>query len=232
AVLQLQDDAGQVLAEAVSAPVVGRAPFVALTAGQTVRDPVSFALPGELPPGVYNLVLGRRRPDGAWLPVRRGPFPLGSTYPLATVRTLGRPLNLDPPDVQQPVGARFGEEIGLVGYDLESSASDLHLTLHWQSLEPVAIRYKLFVHLVGGGGPSDIRAQADVYPSLPTTAWIPGEYRRDEIALQLPADLPPGLYALLVGWYDATTGQRLPVYDAAGESQGDSLLLQQIDHRE
>jgi hypothetical protein len=232
AVLQLQDDAGRVLAEAASAPVAGQAPFVALAAGQTVRDPVSFALPGELAPGVYNLVLGRRRPDGAWLPVKRGPFPLGSTYPLATVRALGRPLNLDPPDVQHAVGARFGEGIGLEGYDLESSASDLQLALHWQALAPVEVSYKLFVHLVGEGDAADIRAQADVYPSLPTTAWMPGEYRRDEIGLELPADLPPGRYSLLVGWYDASTGQRLPAYDAAGERLGDSLVLQQLDHRE
>jgi hypothetical protein len=232
AVLQLQDDAGQVLAEAVSAPVVGRAPFVALTAGQTVRDPVSFALPGELPPGVYNLVLGRRRPDGAWLPVRRGPFPLGSTYPLATVRTLGRPLNLDPPDVQQPVEARFGEEIGLVGYDLESSSSTLQLALHWQALAPVELGYKLFVHLVGEGGPSDIHAQTDVYPSLPTTAWIPDEILSDEIALRLAADLAPGRYTLLVGWYDESSGQRLPAIDVAGNSLGDSLVLEQIDFGE
>jgi hypothetical protein len=232
AVLQLQDDAGRVLAEAASAPVAGRAPFVALAAGQTVRDPVSFVLPGELPPGVYNFVLGRRRPDGTWLPVKRGAFPLGSNYPLATVRALGRSLDLDPPHVQHPVGSRFGEGIGLEGYDLEPSASDLQLGFHWQALAPMDRRYKLFVHLVGSGGPSDIRAQADVYPGLPTTAWIPGEYRSDEIGLELPADLPPGRYALVVGWYDESTGRRLPLFDATGESLGDSQLLQQIDHGE
>jgi hypothetical protein len=232
AVLQLQDDAGRVLAETASAPVAGRAPFVALAAGQAVRDPVSFALPGELAPGVYNLVLGRRRADGAWLPVRRGPFSLRSTYPLATVRALGRPLNLDPPDVQHPVGARFGDGIGLEGYDLESMASELQLTLHWQALAPLSLRYKLFVHLLGGGDPSDIRAQADVYPSLPTTAWLPGEYRGDQIALELPAGLPPGRYSLVIGWYDDATGERLPAYDTAGQVLGDSLVLQQIDHRE
>ncbi len=232
AVLQLQDDAGRVLAETASAPVAGRAPFVGLAAGQTVRDPVSVALPGELAPGVYNLVLGRRRADGAWLPVRRGPFPLGLTYPLATVRALGRPLDLDPPDVQHPVGARFGDGIGLEGYDLESTASELQLTLHWQALAPLSLRYKLFVHLLGGGGPSDIRVQADVYPSLPTTAWLPGEYRCDQIALELPASLPPGRYSLVIGWYDDSTGERLPAYDAAGQALGNSLVLQPIDHRE
>ena len=87
-VLQLQDDGGQVLAEAASAPVGGRAPLSQMAAGQTVRDPVVVDVPDQLPPGVYNLVVGRRRGDGSWLSVRRGPLPLGSTYPLATIRIL------------------------------------------------------------------------------------------------------------------------------------------------
>jgi len=229
AVLQLQDDAGQVLAEAASAPVGGRAPFGLLAAGQTLRDPRSFHLPGELAPGVYNLVLGRRRLDGAPLTVRREPFSLGSTYSLATVRVLGRPVNLNPPAVQHPVQARFGEGIGLVGYDLQISGPDVQLTHHWQARALMGTRYKLFVHLVGEGDPAGILAQADVYPGLPTTTWIPGEYLSAETVLRLPADLSPGRYTLLVGWYDERSGQRLPVFDATGNSLGDSLVLEQID---
>lgn len=85
-VLQLADDAGRVWAEESGPPAGGLAPFVGLEKGQVVRDPRILTLPEDLPPGVYNLRLGRRRPDGAWLPVRRGPITLGTTYPLATVR--------------------------------------------------------------------------------------------------------------------------------------------------
>jgi hypothetical protein len=232
AVLQLQDDGGQVLAEAAAPPVRGRVPFGLLAAGQAIRDPRSFHLPGELAPGVYNLVLGRRRMDGAWLPVRRAPFSLGSTYPLATVRALGHSVNLIPPAVQHPVEARFGEGIGLVGYDLQIAGPDVELMLHWQALAPMDTRYKLFVHLVGEGGPSDIHAQADVYPGLPTTTWIPGEYLSDEAALRLPTNLSAGRYTLLVGWYDENSGQRLPVFDATDNGLGDSLVLEQIDFGE
>ena len=90
AVLQLADPAGRVVAEASGAPAGGLAPFPGLAAGQVVRDPRQVSLPADLPPGVYNLSLGRRGADGAWLPVRRGPFPLGDTYPLATVHVLPR----------------------------------------------------------------------------------------------------------------------------------------------
>ncbi len=96
AVLRLSDDAGQVMAEA---PLAGQVP---LAAGQVIRDPGSMELPAGLAPGVYNLLLGRRRSDGSWLPVRRGPVGLGSTYPLATVRVVGRSLDLNPPSVRAP----------------------------------------------------------------------------------------------------------------------------------
>jgi hypothetical protein len=90
-VLQLSSDDGHVWVEAAGPPAGGLAPFASLDAGQVVRDPRLFALPPDLEPGVYDLSLGRRQPDGSWLRVRRGPFDLGSTYPLATVRVLASP---------------------------------------------------------------------------------------------------------------------------------------------
>ncbi len=229
AVLQVQDDSRRVLAEASSAPVGGRAPFAVLQAGQSVRDPRSLTLPAGLPPGVYNLVVGRRQDGGAWLPIRRGFLPLGSTYPMATIRVQGRPMDLTPPRAQRALEARFGEGIRLVGYDLESPATKIQLTLHWQALAAMTERYKIFAHLVGDGGPMDIRAQGDVYPRLPTTAWLPGEYLSDPITLGLPADLGPGRYTLTVGWYEEATAQRLPAFDGTGELVGDSLTLEQLN---
>jgi 4-amino-4-deoxy-L-arabinose transferase-like glycosyltransferase len=229
AVLQLQDDSGQVLAEASSAPVGGQAPFAGLQAGQSVRDPRSLTLPAGLPSGVYNLVVGRRQASGMWLPVCRGFLPLGSAYPLATVRVLGRSMNLTPPRPQHALQARFGEGIRLVGYDLETATSKIQLTLYWQALASMTVRYKIFVHLVGDGGPVDIRAQADSYPRLPTTAWLSGEYQTDLITLHLPASLLPGRYTLLVGWYEEASGHRLPAFLGTGESVGDSLALEHFD---
>jgi hypothetical protein len=232
AVLQLQDDSGQVLAEASSAPVGGQAPFARLQSGQSVRDPRSFTLAAGVAPGVYNLLLGRQRADGNWMPVRRPPFPLGPTYPLVTVRVLGRPMQTTPPQVENAVDALFGGGIHLIGYDLQYNESDLGLTLHWQALSTMSTRYKLFAHLVSDGTGSEILTQTDVYPHLPTTAWIPGEVLSDHLVLELPADLPPGAYTLWLGLYDEASGLRLPVFDAAGEAIGDSLVLAQIDHGE
>ncbi|MFN2169058.1 MAG: hypothetical protein ACK2U9_22730, partial [Anaerolineae bacterium] len=236
AVLQLVNGDGQVLAEQSAAPAGGLAPFTSLSQGQVVRDPWQLDLPAGLAPGVYDLQLGRRGAAGAWLPLRRGAFPLGETYPLATVRILGRQANMVAPQVEHPVDARFGQAMRLVGYDLVppiveawAPGVEVELVVHWQALSAMRDRYKIFLHLVGSGGPADIRAQADVYPALPTTSWLPGEFRSDRVALELPASLPAGSYELLLGLYDETTGIRLPVTDAAGTAVGDALVLAELD---
>jgi hypothetical protein len=202
-----------------------------LEEGQIIRDVRTLELPGGLVPGIYHLRLGRRVQEG-WLPVHRGPVRLGQTYPLATVGVTGRPANYVRPQVGNPMDARFkeasGGTISLLGYDLIESDPQLALTLYWQPEAPVQTNYKIFVHLVGNG-PSDIRAQTDLYPHLPTSGWLPGEYLSDELYLDLPSDLPPGRYELLVGFYDESTGQRLQVTGAIGQPLGDSLLLQPID---
>jgi hypothetical protein len=130
--------------------------------------------------------------------------------------------------------AQFGDGIGFVGYELtqlpnpQSTIPTLQLTLCWQTLAPLDRRYKVFVHLVGEGGPSDIRAQADAWPRQATTGWVPGEYLCDELVLNPPTDLPVGSYTLLMGLYDEDSGLRLPVLYAAGHTVGDSLALEQV----
>jgi hypothetical protein len=166
------------------------------------------------------------------------------TYPVATVRVLGRTVDLEPPNVQHASGASFGTDrnsmLQLVGYDLlphspdlsEIHGSDLGLTLHWQSLGSMETRYKVFVHLIGDASPFDILAQVDFYPALPTTSWIPGEYLADHVELGLPDSLPPGDYRLQLGLYDESSGERLLLLDDAGEPSGSSLVLQELSTEE
>jgi hypothetical protein len=158
---------------------------------------------------------------------RRGLIVLGTTVPMATVRVLGRGVDRTPPAVQNPVDARLGDGVRLLGYDLEVKSRELNLTLHWQALEQMAIGYKIFAHLVEQGGEAP-RAQADLYPHLPTTGWTPGEYLRDDLTIGLLPDLAPGRYELLVGLYDEATGHRLQVRDAQGQVVGDALRLEGI----
>ena len=76
-VLVLTDDAGRVVSETA----MGASPPT-LEPGQAVHVVESLPVPQ---PGIYSLAVGRRQPDGSWLPVRRGVFSLGATMPLGTV---------------------------------------------------------------------------------------------------------------------------------------------------
>jgi mannosyltransferase len=231
--LRLTNDAGQVMAEADPAPELRGWTFRQLEPGQAVRDHRAIPLPGNLAAGVYNVTLSLLSAEGAPLQVRRGLIPLGDAYPLATVRVLDRQAEWQPPTPQHPTDLRFGTNVHLVGYDLELLDSDggetditrLRLRLYWRALGATDIPYKIFVHLTDPDNPADIRAQADVYPRLPTTAWIPGEYLTDEVSLGVPI----GEHLLRLGLYrDDASGARLPTFDARGTPLGDHVRLERI----
>jgi hypothetical protein len=92
-----------------------------------------------------------------------------------------------------------------------TAASDLlPLTLSWQTTVPLPADYQLSLRLTNQQG--DIFAQSDWPPlaaTRPTSTWPPGQPLLDRRSLWLPADLPPGRYALQLVVYDPSTGQRL-----------------------
>jgi hypothetical protein len=136
------------------------------------------------------------------------------------------------PDVDYRLDARLGDEIALVGYDLEplelAPGEKLHLTLYWQALEQPYRPYTVFVHLLDETG--RLGGQQDNMPvknSLPTTCWQPGEFVADSYDIPLDSDTPPGDYTLEVGMYYLPTGERLPVTAPPGHPP-DRLLLQPV----
>ncbi|MBU1878482.1 MAG: glycosyltransferase family 39 protein, partial [Chloroflexi bacterium] len=127
------------------------------------------------------------------------------------------------PAIQHPLNARFGDGIGLHGYDQDES----RLTLYWSALRPLGRDYKVTLRLVDAAdqvwGQTDERPVAYLYP---TTRWQPGLLLFGEHGVPVQPDTPPGVYTFEVGLYDAETGQRLPVYDEAGQPlPGDRVLL-------
>ena len=128
--------------------------------------------------------------------------------------------------------ADFGQQIGLIGYDLpqaELAAGDrFSLSLYWKAQRPLEINYQSFVHVLDANG--RLVAQSDhLNPgSFPTRRWGLEKYVRDEHLLTLPPDLPPGSYTLTVGLWVQTEGWRLPLLDEAGQQISDLLTLGQI----
>jgi hypothetical protein len=87
----------------------------------------------------------------------------------------------------------------------------------------------VFTHLLDDEGV--IQAQTDRIPlsgEAPTTSWLEREVITDEYEMVVDAQAPAGEQVMEIGMYDADTMQRLQVYDAQGEAQGDRILLGSI----
>jgi hypothetical protein len=155
----------------------------------------------------------------AWLPVPRD-VPTG-TYSAEVVvyrgsdqKPIGNPVDLGPVEIRQPAPfamqtvttAHWSHGVDLLGYDVETpraaAGSQVAVTLYWRRSAAIPQSYTVFVHLVDDAG--QLAAQQDNPPrggTHPTTDWAKGEVVLDRYALTLPADTPPGVYHLQVGWY-------------------------------
>ena len=124
------------------------------------------------------------------------------------------------PPVQHTVEAVFGDVLELAGYDLDSPqvspGGTLDLTLYWRTLARPEGRYKVFTHLYDERA-DELAGQHDkvlFHGDWPTTCWAPGEVYRATFHIPVREDAPPGEYLLLTGFYDETSGVRLPVRQA------------------
>lgn len=88
---------------------------------------------------------------------------------------------------------------------------DLHVELSWRIVQPPPLPWHSFLHLLDPSG-SKIAQADDHRPGgdyLPAPLWRPGDIVQDAFTLHLPADLPPGNYTLVTGFYDPVTGAAL-----------------------
>lgn len=148
-----------------------------------------------------------------------------------------------PSEIAHESGARFGDFARLAGYTLQGPDPDnpsLTVLLYWEPLRQTDTDYVVFVHLAGPGasdtdaGPlvdQDDHRPRDGFAS--TLSWEPGTLVRDAYhLLDTPADLAPGMYRLLIGFYDPDDpGARVPVTDASGAPLGDALALPAFEWR-
>ena len=179
---------------------------------------------GDLWRANHTLRLPATVSDGEWqLEVGVG----ATTVPLAQrIRVLPLSRSFTPPTAAVSEVITFAGLARLVGYDAPSklvAGQPFSVTLYWQALEGSTARYKAFIHLLDERG--ERRVGNDSTPAgghRPTTSWIPGEYITDIHELLPPADLPPGIYRLLVGLYEEWSMVRLTTTegkDAAELSQ-------------
>ncbi len=215
----------------------GQRPLVATLWYPTSRwQPGEIIVTSTLPWALgreFTLAVGVTRPGGSWTnPADRLPITAageglylfeGDTWArLGTFERRGRgdygPLSPASGGPARADQAQFWHIIRLQGFDLPKTVLNpgeaLPFTLYWQSTAPINVSLTTFAHLLDEQG--RVIAQLDWLPQdslgyLPTTAWQPGRRVVDSQAMPLSADLPPGQYRLVVGWYYPPTGERLPL---------------------
>ena len=196
-------------------PVNGAFPTSAWQPGDLVRDPHLLALPADMPPGEYWLVVGAYEAEsGARLAAPDG----ADAIELATIRVGERERVMEEPTIGAPSDALTTERARLARVaapDALTPGGALDVTLVWQStaLAPTErAPLRAFAQLFAG---EQQLAVSNRPLAPPSTAWVEGEWIVDSHTLALPAELPPGELRLLVGLYDSVTGERLGAAVAA-----------------
>jgi hypothetical protein len=125
--------------------------------------------------------------------------------------------NAPPPD-GVPV-AHFDDGLWLVEAETTAAQDGLEIGLQWYVSQPLAGEATIFLHVYNAAG--QLVAQGDGYPLaglFPPRYWQAGDLVRDVRHITIPEDLASGDYVVVVGWYDPTSGQRLPAMDGQGQS--------------
>ena len=127
----------------------------------------------------------------------------------------------------EAIVATFGDNIQLLGAEIESPASEqLQVDLYWTAGEQLPEPLVAFVHVLGEG---ERIGQSDRPPGhgywLPSW-WQAGIVIHERRVVDLQEAYDSARHQIIVGLYKATTGERLPVFDADGQPAGDTWLLQ------
>ncbi|MDY6874730.1 MAG: glycosyltransferase family 39 protein [Chloroflexota bacterium] len=120
--------------------------------------------------------------------------------------------------------ARFGDQITLTDYTIETSDQEWRVQLEWEALASPLENYTVFVHLRDGERVVD---QDDGEPArgyYPTKLWRSGDVVVDTHVLKPPKKWG-GTPQLVVGLYIWPTMERLEVVTPSGEPLGDELVL-------
>ena len=122
----------------------------------------------------------------------------------------------------EPVGLTYGGAARLVGIALNPPSAApgemLAIKACWEAVKPMDKDYTVFIHLVGR---DDQRVgERYTYPGLgrfPTSLWPVGSAFCDLYRVRVEDWAPvPELYDVVIGLYDASSGERLSASDATG----------------
>ncbi len=189
--------------------------------GEVIGARYVLRFPADLKPADYHVSIGVAGPDGKLL--------AGGLFTPFDVRLLDLDRSFDRPQPQYPLEVTFDDPaVKLIGVDVPTrtfhAGETLPLKLYWQAGTTTSNLYTVFVHLVTLNG--HVESGIDAQPQnggMPTDWWATGQIIDDPYTLQIPPDLPPGAYRLVVGLYDPQDGTHL-IDTRTGE---DHVVLEQ-----
>ncbi len=163
-----------------------------------------------LPPVAILLALGwhefwpRRVAAKAGLTLGLGLFAFSASIPFSVfIPVFARPALLPPQaktEIQHLLDLRYGPGIRLVGYDVSPAkvrpGEAVHVTLYWQSLEPVEDNYIVAIKLLTSEPQASVLAAAHGYPgggNFATSLWKPGDFFKETYDLKTPEKLTQSL---------------------------------------
>jgi hypothetical protein len=213
--LQIVGENDRVWLSRRTVPGLGSYPTSSWQLGGLFCDPVHVQIDEKTPPGIYQLEVAMI--DQATR--ERVPAFASDGTPLATNfvdRIKIAPREYSIPLIERPLNHRLGDQVALIGYDLDRAAvqpgETVRLRLYWQALQHPVADYTVFAHIREGD--NQIVAQQDSPPQdggYPTSFWDTGEVVIDDRVIEIPAEAPPGKYPIRIGMYLPVDGTRLPI---------------------
>jgi D-alanine transfer protein len=205
--------------------------------GVPVDYVLNLPISPNLPRGVYHIdVAAFRIPTWQALPLTGTNGSIANSIGIGSVLIAPvdyMPLNsfADYDLANTSLSANLGGELSLVGAtSVQVNRDRVSFDLFWRASHRLSDNYTIFVQLLDRNG--RLVTQLDGYPwngRYPTSAWPPGRIVRDTYKLPVPADTPAETYQVIVGAYQQSTMQRLPVLDLTGRSLGDYVSLATVD---
>ncbi|HEX5416179.1 MAG TPA: glycosyltransferase family 39 protein [Chloroflexota bacterium] len=203
---RLRDSEGHTVLQRDAQPASGFSPTTGWKTGQEVLDRYGVRIPGDLPPGPYNLeVIAFDRTSGAECVFRHGQTALPDpAVPLTTIRVVDAPpiATPDNPAPTRPLLAALGP-LTLDGYDLDKGpyrpGDSLSPRLYWWVNRPSVSDVVATVRLLDKNGVVVAEESEKLGTSgFPTSRWQTGRAVADYLDVSIPQRAQTGTYQLAV----------------------------------
>jgi uncharacterized membrane protein len=153
-----------------------------------------------------TLALLLQNPDFYLLQMQDGLYLFGREVDKGELlRYVNRIAKVEDSGAGAEVSVKFGDAIGLQDVKAEQvAAGHFRLTYRWVALEDLDNLPALFAVTRIAGVPESRYLHLPSWVLAPTTEWQRGDMFLETFEILLPADLEPGEYTLVVGWYDSS----------------------------